>query len=710
MRGVALSRKNLGAPLAFLAGFVVVVLVGKGVNGFLINGMKQVVPNGILLQGIVLGALNGLLAMGLVLIYRTNRIINFAQGELGAFSATLAGELVQRFHWPFYAAVVVGLLAAVGSSALVEIAVIRRFAKAPRLILTVATIGVFQIFGAIELAIPALLNKDTKLRVGFQTPLSFKFQFGKVFFTGDHLEVLVVTPLVILGLVWFLRNTGYGLAARAAAEDGDRARLLGIKVKRVSLIVWTIAGFLSALTAILQAPITGFQFGALGGFTLLLRALTAGVIARMESLPIAFGAAVLLTTAQQTLFFGTGRTGPDNGLLLLVIIVALLVQRRRLGRLEGGSSTWQAVQEVRPVPNELRRLPEIRVARWGLAAIGLGVLAVLPYVIPLSKASLVSVIMIYAVVGVSLVILTGWSGNVSLGQWALVGLGALIASKMATAAAPQDFFVILLVSGLAGALVAVVIGLPALRIKGLFLGVTTLAFALAAGGWFFSFKQLTSNAGIQRPLLFGSINISGERAFYFLCLVFLVLALLVARNLRKSRFGRVLIAMRDNEKNAQAYGVPFVQTKLVAFAVSGFMAALAGGLYAYHQQQIRADRFPADVSLLIFSMVVIGGMGSIGGAVLGAAFVRGTQYFLPAQWQLMVTGFGMLLLLWIFPGGLGQIMYALRDRYLKWVADRRGVLVPSLIADKRVVDDEILEHVEEEPPPILDDEPELVTT
>ena len=710
MRGVSLSKKSLGAPLAFLAGFVVVVLVGKGLNGYLITGMKQVVPNGILLQGIVLGALNGLLAMGLVLIYRTNRIINFAQGELGAFSATLAGELVQRFHWPFYAAVLVGLLAAVGSSALVEIAVIRRFSKAPRLILTVATIGVFQIFGAIELAIPALLNKDSKLKVGFQTPLSFKFQFGKVFFTGDHLEVLVVTPLVILGLVWFLRNTGYGLAARAAAEDGDRARLLGIKVKRVSLIVWSIAGFLSALTAILQAPITGFQFGALGGFTLLMRALTAGVIARMESLPIAFGAAVLITTAQQTLFFGTGRTGPDNGLLLVIIIVALLVQRRRLGRLESGSSTWQAVQEVRPVPTELRHLPEVRLARWGLGALALAVLAVLPYVIPLSKASLVSVIMIYAVVGISLVILTGWSGNVSLGQWALVGLGALIASKMATAAAPQDFFVILLVSGLAGAVVAVVIGLPALRIKGLFLGVTTLAFALAAGGWFFSFKQLTSNSGITRPLLFGSINISGDRAFYFLCLVFLVLALLVARNLRKARFGRVLIAMRDNEKNAQAYGVPFVQTKLVAFAVSGFMAALAGGLYAYHQQQIRADRFPADVSLLIFSMVVIGGMGSIGGAVLGAAFVRGTQYFLPAQWQLLVTGFGMLLLLWIFPGGLGQIMYALRDRYLKWVADRRGVLVPSLIADKRVVDDEILEHVEEEPPPILDDEPELVTT
>jgi branched-chain amino acid transport system permease protein len=390
--------------------------------------------------------------------------------------------------------------------------------------------------------------------------------------------------------------------------------------------------------------------------------------------------------------------------------VALLVQRRRLGRLEGGSSTWQAVQEVRPVPTELRRLPEVRGARWGLGILGLVAFSVLPFVIPPSKASLVSVIMIYAMVGVSLVILTGWSGNVSLGQWALVGVGALIAAKMATAVAPQDFFVILLVAGLAGAVVAVVIGLPALRIKGLFLGVTTLAFALAAGGWIFTFRQLTPNGGITRPLLFGSVDISGERAYYFLCFAFLIGALAVARNLRKARFGRVLVAMRDNEKGAQAYGVPFVQTKLVAFAVSGFMASLAGALYAYHQQQIRADRFPADVSLLIFSMVVIGGMGSIGGAVLGAAFVRGTQYFLPAQWQLMVTGFGMLLLLWVFPGGLGQVVYSVRDRYLRWVADRRGVLVPSLVADRRVVDDEILEHVEEEPPPILDDEPELVTT
>src|SRR5438477_3019890 len=164
--------------------------------------MHAVVPNGILAQGLVLGALNGMLAVGLVLIYRTNRIINFAQGELGAFSATMAEELVQRFGVPFYVAVLIGLVTAVLAAALVEFAVIRRFAKAPRLILTVVTIGLLQIFGAIELIVPRLLNRHAKLRVGFETPLSFHFTYGHFRFKGDHLAVIVVTPLVIRVLVW----------------------------------------------------------------------------------------------------------------------------------------------------------------------------------------------------------------------------------------------------------------------------------------------------------------------------------------------------------------------------------------------------------------------------------------------------------------------------------------------------------------------------
>ena len=430
------------------------------------------------------------------------------------------------------------------------------------------------------------------------------------------------------------------------------------------------------------------------------------MIGRMENLPVTFGAAVLITTAQQTLFFGTGKAGPTDGFTLLVIVVALLLQRKRLGRLEIGSSSWQAVEEVRPVPRELRRLPEVRWTRVGACAFLVAVLLLMPLRLTPRNLSLVGVIMIYAIIGISLVILTGWAGNVSLGQWAIVGVGALVGGRLATGANPQDFFVVLLLAGLAGAAVALVIGLPALRIRGLFLGVTTLAFALAAGHWFFTFDQLTLKSAIARPVLFGVWDVGREKSFYFVCLGGLLVALWIGRNLRRARLGRVLIAMRDNETHARALGVSLTRAKLSAFAASGFLAGFAGALYAYQQQSIRADRFPPETSVLIFSMVVIGGMGSMTGALLGATYVRGTQYFLTAQFQLLVTGVGLLLLLLVFPGGLGQIFYALRDRYLRWVADRRKLIVPSMVADKRAVE---LKDLDLPPPEVLETVPAAAT-
>jgi branched-chain amino acid transport system permease protein len=173
----------------------------------------------------------------------------------------------------------------------------------------------------------------------------------------------------------------------------------------------------------------------------------------------------------------------------------------------------------------------------------------------------------------------------------------------------------------------------------------------------------------------------------------------MGRNLRRARLGRMLIGLRDNERQAQALGAPSTRLKLSAFAFSGFLAAMAGALYGYwNQGQFDPSHlFLTDISVLIFSLVVIGGMGSLSGAILGAIYVRGTQYFLPTQFQLLATGGGMLLLLLVFPGGLGQILYALRDRYLRWVAARRDLLVPSLVADKRVLDLTALAPPGEEP-------------
>ncbi len=677
------ERRTLNTVVAFLCGFIVIVLAGK--VGFPQLGGSVAVPNGLYLQGLIMGLLSALLAIGLVLIYRSNRIVNFAQGSLGAVAATGANELVAIYHWPYAIAVPLGIATGVGLSVFTEWAVIRRFAKAPRLILTVATIGVAQLLSVLEI-LPATFRRNIDTRAGvFRSPFTAHFQFGGARFSADEMIVLVLAPVILIGLAVFFTRTRYGVAARAVADNEERARLLGCRVKRVSLVVWGLAGLLSALTAILRAPILGFQMGTVQGPDLLLRALAAAVLARMESLPATVAAAVLITMGEQTIFFAFGATGLTDAFLLGVVVVGLLAQRKRFSRVDPGSSSWRAVQEVRPVPRELARLSEVRWGQWGGRVALAAIVIAFPFVFNSSRTNLAAVVLIYAMVGISLVILTGWSGNISLGQWAIVGLGALLAQRLAAAASPLDFFIILIVAGLSGAALSLLIGLPALRIRGLFLGVTTLAFAIAAKSWIFQWKILTTDQSIVRPHLFGLIDTTSERSFYFVCVFGLLFALSAARNLRRSRWGRNLIAMRDNETQAQSLGMRLTASRLGAFAISGFIAALAGALYAYNEQSIDYTRFDPRISLVMFSMVVIGGMGSLAGPILGAVYVLGIQYFLPVSLQLFGTGFGLLVLLLVFPGGLGQIFYMLRDRYLVWVAERRDLIVPSLIADRREI-------------------------
>ena len=233
-------------------------------------------------------------------------------------------------------------------------------------------------------------------------------------------------------------------------------------------------------------------------------------------------------------------------------------------------------------------------ARIGLGAVVVAGLIGLPYLVGYEQQILSSVVVIYAIVAVSLVILTGWAGQISLGQWGFAGVGAAVASGVAvhlrhTAFVHGDFFVALLLAGLVGAAVSVVIGLPALRIQGLYLAVTTLSFALAVQVFllspaYFPWLLPVGLSEIQRPLLYGRYNLNGPRAFYFFCLVILVLALASARALRRSRAGRVMVAARDNERGAQSFGVSVRVARLSAFAISGFWASVAGALFAYQEQ------------------------------------------------------------------------------------------------------------------------------
>jgi branched-chain amino acid transport system permease protein len=253
-----------------------------------------------------------------------------------------------------------------------------------------------------------------------------------------------------------------------------------------------------------------------------------------------------------------------------------------------------------------------------------------------------------------------------------------------------DFFVTLAIAGVAGAAVSVVIGLPALRISGLYLAVTTLAFSITMQDYFLSptyFRSFlpTFSQRVARPILYGRYSLTGDRAFYYTCLVILALALLSARAVRKSRAGRVMIAVRDNQKGAQAYAVGARAAKLWAFAISGFWAAVAGALYTYQQGSVPPAAFPPELSLTLVVVLVIGGVTSLTGAVM-AAVLYGILLYGDVSQSLQLAGIGIVGvgLLYLAPGGFAQIFYGARDGALRSLAKRRKIIVPSLVADVRV--------------------------
>ncbi len=705
-----LAHPRYGAPLKVVAAYVLLVevllqlLLGK-VPILGIGRGEQEIPREIFLHGMVIGSLYALVAMGLILIYRANRVINFAQAQLGSVPAVIALILVAKRGMPYLLAIPIVLIGGALLGAVSEVGLIRRFSNAPRLILTVVTIGLGFLLLILEFYSKQWVGGSLVDTINLQFPTPFQhlsFRMGVKTFTGDHVMAVAVTGAAVAGLSAFFRFTDIGIAVRASAENAERASLLGIPVKRVSTIVWILAATLSAVGVFLRAPLTGLPLTGFVGPTILLYGLAVAVMARMESLPTAFLAGMFVGIVEQATVFSTNRSAYADAAMLVLVLAALLLQRNRLSRaLEMGASSWQAVREVRSIPSELRRLPEVVETRRGLL-LALGALVVgIPFTLGDANTPNATIVVIYAMIGVSLVILTGWSGQISLGQYAIAGVGAATAGGLA-ANHGFDFFVTLVAGALAGLVIAVLVGLPALRIQGLFLAVTTLAFAFTVQslltrddlGWLLP----ASGKLVNRPVLWnridlntdstiGPFHLSPDAKFFYVCVLFLLLVMGMAHSLRRLRSGRVLLSVRDNGRVAQAFGINLARTRLAAFAASGAIAGLAGALLAYQNQAFADNQFAPEKSIQLFVMAVIGGMGSLPGAVLGAVFIKGIP-LLPGladvqQIELLTSGLGLLVLLNFLPGGLAEGMYRVRDSWLRRVALRNGIHVPSLLADAR---------------------------
>ncbi len=677
---------------------------------FALQQVLYPLPLGVWVRGVLVGAVTALIALGMALIYRSNRIVNFAQGDLGAAPAVLVFLLLTDWGWPYPLAVAAGAAAAFALGGLVELAVIRRFFRAPRLVLTVATIGLAQLLTGIAVFLPRWFGiEGSFLAPRVDDPFDVRFEIGGTIFRGNSVIAFIVTPLLVVALVAFLRGTKVGIAIRAAADRADRAALLGVPVKRLQTLVWAVAGLLAFAATFMRAGILGLPVGSVLSLGILLRSLTALLLGGLVHLPVIGLSAVALGVLELGIDWHAGDTlfgldlPPLDAVLAVVVLVALLLRRRRDGRSDiDDQSSWQAADEVRPIPAELARIPEVRWNRVGIAAV-LGALALaLPHVLAVDQSLKASAVMVYAILAMSIVVLTGWAGQVSLGQVAFFALGAAVGAKL-THTWNVDLLLAVVGAGAVGAAAAVLVGLPALRYRGLYLAVTTFAFALATTAYFLDrgYFSWVPNQRIARQPLLGRVDIDSPTRIYYVMLAGLVLVLVGLRGVRHSRTGRVLIALRDNERGAQAYSVDVVRAKLTAFAVSGFVAAFAGALFVHHQQAFGSGPYQPSENLAVFAMAVVGGVTSLPGALLGALYLLGTRWFLPLEWQFLATGFGVLLVLMLLPGGLGGLLFDVRDHALRWVAGRRGILVPSLLADRA---DDRDDGAEPEPTPLPSEE------
>jgi ABC-type branched-subunit amino acid transport system ATPase component/ABC-type branched-subunit amino acid transport system permease subunit len=622
----------------------------------------------VLALGLVTGMVYGILGVGLVLVYRSSRIINFAYGEIGAFGAALLGTATKQWGVPYWIAFVMALATSAGIGAASEVVVIRRLRAAPLLLSVIVTLGLGQLINIFS----QIVNTSVGASVTYPQPSGFpEFSIGALLMTPAYTAMLFLTPAIVVVLAVFLRRGRLGIALRASAANADAARMSGMLAGRLSALAWGVGGALAAYTAVLVLPTRGFSGGQFLGPGLLLRGLVCAVVARMTSLPVALLSGVGLGVVEQTLLANYPSGGQVDMVIFVVIVVALLAQRSTSGRGEDKGS-WSTVQAFEPLPRSYRLVPAVRRLGWTVAALAALLGLAIPEVVTNADATTFTLIVAFGIVGLSVALITGLGGQLSLGQFAVAGVGATASYWVTYEGAPFVFGP--LAAATAAAAVSLVIGLPALRIRGPMLAVTTLAFALAAESWLLEQRWMLGAGGSPRRPAIGQFAFDTGHSYYLVAFAVLTVGFWLARNVWTGGVGRRLRAVRDNEDAARAFAIPATTVKLQAFALAGVLAGLGGAVYGHLLAQQSASAYPVDSSINAAAVSVIGGLGILAGPLLGSLYILGVPNFVPLDnVGLAAVAAGWLFLLMRYPGGLGQSLAPARDRIVDALARRAGL-------------------------------------
>ena len=642
---------------------------------------------GDLVLGVLHGLLTGLLAVGLVLVYRSDKFLNLAHGQLGALPAVFLAKLVVDSGWGYWPAVLLCACLGIATGVVIErylVAKLRKKTSSSTSFLLL-TIGVSQILAAL-LYIKALTPNPVRLLdKRYPLPLHVHWRVGGVVLGGQDVAILILCPLVVAALAAFLRYSMLGKMIRATASNRDSARLCGISPTLVSSVTWGIAGLLSTISAVLIAPSQFGQFNsaALGPDQLFL-ALGAAAFGAFVSIPMTLVGGLVIGVANQLTLGATSNGGTARLVVFIIILVVIFVRGRAIASV---FSVHGAVLNDRPplrVPKAIRDRFVVR-NHLGLLATGsLLVGLVLPFLPGFRSEGHrfeLTVVVLYAIVAISITMLMGWAGQLSLGHFAVVGVGAFVAARLAHHG--WSIVGLLILCGSIGAAVMLVVGLPALRVGGLTLAVTTLGFAVVASEWLFHESWFTSSPGTilslqPMPIIRGLGSPSTQFPIYLMAMALLLLVAVGLRGFRNSTPGRLVIAVRDDERAVAAHGVTPATVKLMVLSVSGFVAGMVGVLWADAWLVASPEHFSPAVSLSLLAVPVIGGLGSIGGAIAGAALLYLSTYFISPHvtglfgklassvaFELAFAGLSIVGVLMLYPTGIAGMARRLWESFLE---------------------------------------------
>lgn len=622
-------------------------------------------------------------ALGIVVIYQASRVLNLTHGAMAMVPAYLVYEM-SRAGIPMPLALAGGI----ASGAVLGIAIERLFVSTLRSQgPTAQTVGTVAAFG---------LLMSVSIKIWGTTPRTAVkiFPEGGVHVGASILqwgEFGVFAVAVIGALTFFLmfKYTDVGLGMRAAADNRRAAALMGIDPDWTARLAWAIGGGLAGLAGALLAAVTILHPVNLS--LLVLPGFVAALIGGLDSLPGAMAGAAIVGLVQGivpviSLIPGLGSFAGQLGASQLVLtLVAFVVMVLRGARFVGADVRAEIGAAVSAPPARVgeRGRTRSKEGRPRARRTGIGVLVAVALLVwpfagaPFSILGDAIHACIILLVAISLVLLTGWVGQISLAQATFVGIGAFVTVLLSNRL-DLSFPINLPVSAAIAGGAAALLGLVALRVRGLYLAVATLIFLWMSNEYLFQSSWLVGaggSAGIEVPSLGhrGAIpffDLGDRRTFYYVALAVAIATLWAVANVRDSKTGRAFFAVRGSEIAAASVGIDVTKYKLLAFAMSGVVAGLAGNLLVVSQGAISTSQFTINASLFYLSVAVVGGLASLGGAIGASILFAGlNEVFFRVQalagWLDVVSAGLLAIVLLAYPGGLASLpgsLARMRDR------------------------------------------------